>query len=854
MNGPSLEVPKMFCTKANIFALIEMLLIPLEVGTVLDKIDEILNRYDINWKSLLLIVSAIQVCYPTGSKYLKAFINSFMQRALDNLQMDLLLASFLLARQINAENTSSPHYGAWFSSITSSLTTSKQFAFLLKFLTNIVRHEPAWVLLAHKNNPPVIPMVDNCRNLWTDYSALIRTRIEDFKVNQSSNQVVEEDSNLVKEVDTAIAAFEKSDRRNRRIPSSVIEAAIFRKPYFVNKFLSVLLKPRRVPDPSDIREEFIEELRKSGKLPLVQYEAYCTACRKLGQIIPEIEKMDWQEPEGNPSYKTLMNQIVLCNETRQQSMLFEHLDSLLGTLRCYGVVIFLLSHNSHILLPVHYQAFEGAFSILLMDEDQLSMNREDSIPFHLRLLYYTVTEAKRQNELSSVRLPSVLYLWLSRRIFHSKMMPQYKQYLALSEDVEFRKETKLPLRNWLKLEMTVEADMDVLSWSERPGYLHSVLQMDYQNIHMTELYPIILDSIIERHNSIGRADCSKDLLLLLQSLLCKDQPTSTSDSSAWLIQYWLQLRLKKGNSVDQILWSVVCCLPPYLLSRNYYSQPAQQPTLKTLVNLIENDWRNTLTSESAWFPKSIASHLLRALEGTSSQDIPCLQFSAQIHAIHDARVASGPWKTLDKALNTFHPLLCDPQNAETIRWSGLTEVDLLACQLMALTAVVWCAKGITAELPLFIKELGPNISRNPNLMKAWKITFWTGDDCTMPWKKIIPTYMLNLLPFVILRSLISWSDVLLLTASDYLDALVTAHNQWNQTTRSFIDLASEHDNQSQADYPAGNILDLYTLGRLGSDVKHILKRAPLHTLKTFKQSSCFRSMETDYQEIVREKC
>lgn len=78
-----------------------------------------------------------------------------------------------------------------------------------------------------------------------------------------------------------------------------------------------------------------------------------------------------------------------------------------------------------------------------MDEDQLAMNREDSIPFHLRLLYYTVTEAKRQNELSSVRLPSVLYLWLSRRILHSKMMPKYKQYLALSEDVEFRKETKV---------------------------------------------------------------------------------------------------------------------------------------------------------------------------------------------------------------------------------------------------------------------------------------------------------------------------------------------------------------------------------------------------------------------------
>lgn len=88
---------------------------------------------------------------------------------------------------------------------------------------------------------------------------------------------------------------------------------------------------RRVPDPSDVREEFIEELRKSGKLPLVQYEAYCTACRNLQQNAPEIEQMDWQASDGNPSYKTLMNQIVLCNEDRQQSLLIKQLDNVLKT-------------------------------------------------------------------------------------------------------------------------------------------------------------------------------------------------------------------------------------------------------------------------------------------------------------------------------------------------------------------------------------------------------------------------------------------------------------------------------------------------------------------------------------------
>ena len=114
-------------------------------------------------------------------------------------------------------------------------------------------------------------------------------------------------------------------------------------------------------------------------------------------------------------------------------------------IRCYGLVIFLLCLNSHILLPVQHQAFEGAFSILLLDEDQLAMNKEDSILFHFRLFYYTVAEAKRQNQLDSVRRPFSLYIWLSRRIFHSQKMQRYKQYLALSQDVEFCKESKVSL-------------------------------------------------------------------------------------------------------------------------------------------------------------------------------------------------------------------------------------------------------------------------------------------------------------------------------------------------------------------------------------------------------------------------
>lgn len=153
---------------------------------------------------------------------------------------------------------------------------------------------------------------------------------------------------MVKEVETAVATFEKSGR----IPNAVIEAAIFRKPYFVNKFLPILMKPRyaisncqahkiliflsyfnrRVPNPPDAREDLVEELKKSGKLPGAHYDAYRAACQQLQQNKPENEPMDWQTSEGKPKHEILMDHIMLCKDERQQSLLIEQLDGILGPL------------------------------------------------------------------------------------------------------------------------------------------------------------------------------------------------------------------------------------------------------------------------------------------------------------------------------------------------------------------------------------------------------------------------------------------------------------------------------------------------------------------------------------------
>lgn len=72
----------------------------------------------------------------------------------------------------------------------------------------------------------------------------------------------------------------------------------------------------------------MDELKKSGKLPLAQYDTYVAACRQMDKI-PVVENMDWQSRDGEVNYQRIMNQIALCKDSRQQSLLLNKLDGLL---------------------------------------------------------------------------------------------------------------------------------------------------------------------------------------------------------------------------------------------------------------------------------------------------------------------------------------------------------------------------------------------------------------------------------------------------------------------------------------------------------------------------------------------
>ena len=47
----------------------------MELEVAVDKINEVLSRYEINWKTLLNIISAIYVVHSSGSMLLKGIYN-----------------------------------------------------------------------------------------------------------------------------------------------------------------------------------------------------------------------------------------------------------------------------------------------------------------------------------------------------------------------------------------------------------------------------------------------------------------------------------------------------------------------------------------------------------------------------------------------------------------------------------------------------------------------------------------------------------------------------------------------------------------------------------------------------------
>lgn len=262
-------------------------LVTLEPLEVLEQLKFVMDSQEVNWQTVLSFLSTAVVCVPQFSDLVQDYIVSLLNEGLVSCNLENLVIAFLFARQGCYEG---PHvfssYPDWFQSVFSEATSTpaanrKTFACLMKFLTDMVPFESTSHLKAHIVRPPFVPL--KCRELLTDYILLAKTRLADLK--QPLDGALEEDQDIESrkkmneqiedDIQKAVVLYQSS----KKIPSSIMEASIFRKPYYVGKFLPVLLKPRALPDIPDLRMKFIDALKQVDKIPSTLYTNYLKACK-----------------------------------------------------------------------------------------------------------------------------------------------------------------------------------------------------------------------------------------------------------------------------------------------------------------------------------------------------------------------------------------------------------------------------------------------------------------------------------------------------------------------------------------------------------------------------------------------
>ncbi|XP_077842946.1 Fanconi anemia group A protein isoform X12 [Macaca mulatta] len=232
-------------------ALYRRLFVMLSPEELVGHLQEVLETQEVHWQRVLSLVSALVVCFPEAQQLLGDWVARLMAQAFESCQLDSMVTAFLVVRQAALEGPSAfQSYADWFK--------------------------------VHILHPPLVP--SKYRSLLTDYISLAKTRLADLKVSiesmglyedlSSAGDITEPHSQALQDVEKAIMVFEHTGK----IPVTVMEASIFRRPYYVSHFLPALLTPRVLPKVPDSRVAFIESLKRADKIPPSLYSTYCQAC------------------------------------------------------------------------------------------------------------------------------------------------------------------------------------------------------------------------------------------------------------------------------------------------------------------------------------------------------------------------------------------------------------------------------------------------------------------------------------------------------------------------------------------------------------------------------------------------
>ncbi|NXC40534.1 FANCA protein, partial [Penelope pileata] len=255
------------------------------------QLQRVLETHEVNWQHVLSCVSTLVVCQAEAEQLFKDLLSHLLIKAFENYDMENMITAFLIARQAALEGPAVfMPYSEWFKASFGNASghhgsSKKALVFLFEFLSELVPFEVAPYLKVHIMYPPFVPTKH--RSILLEYITLAKTRLADLKVAiedmglyedlSSAQESVQPQGQALRDVEKALQIFENT----RKIPTSVIEASIFRRPYYTSWFLPALLRPRVLPKAPDVRMALIDSLKRADKIPSNLYSTYIQACRAM---------------------------------------------------------------------------------------------------------------------------------------------------------------------------------------------------------------------------------------------------------------------------------------------------------------------------------------------------------------------------------------------------------------------------------------------------------------------------------------------------------------------------------------------------------------------------------------------
>uniref|UniRef100_A0A8D0YFP3 Fanconi anemia group A protein n=1 Tax=Sus scrofa TaxID=9823 RepID=A0A8D0YFP3_PIG len=295
----ALQMQREWCfarTHPLLSGLYRKLFVVLSPEELVARLQEVLETQEVNWQHVLSCVSALVICLPDAQPLVNGWVARLLARAFESCDLDSMVSAFLVVRQAAQEGPAAfPPYADWFQASFGSARyhgcSKKALVFLFKFLSDLVPFEAPQYLKVHMLHPPLVP--SKHRALLSDYVALARTRLADLKVSvetmglyedvSAAGDMAEPHSQASRDVEKAVSVFQHTGK----VPVAVMEASVFRRPYYLSHFLPALLTPRVLPTVEDARAALIEALRRADKIPPSLYSAYRQACCTAGEKQPE---------------------------------------------------------------------------------------------------------------------------------------------------------------------------------------------------------------------------------------------------------------------------------------------------------------------------------------------------------------------------------------------------------------------------------------------------------------------------------------------------------------------------------------------------------------------------------------